>query len=499
MYRKIRNIAFTALLTAAFFSFPRSSVGMHNANQGGESLSTTHETDEMFDLLEVYDLGGLDDMPLGVAFDGDYFWYARRGVVENLLIVIDQNTGIIVQIINQNATSAWGIRDMCFDGQYIYGGWEGGLDMYDASTYQYAGTIPFPPGMSFPRANAYDPATDHFYCGNWGASMYEMDRSGSLVRELGPPIAFAVYALSWDDDDPNGPWLWILDGALGPMIYQLDPVLVVQTGLTFSIEPIPPNTTVNGAIGLDYTPDWDPQGEVSTLITMIFGNVTCQCAVYEMHTLGGTGVTVALTPYGIPIYIPATGGTFEFNIELTNTGTAATTFDVWTMSTLPNGSQAGPLLGPTTVTLAGGDSIDRDREQYVPLPAPEGSYTYDAYVGDYPDDIWDEDHFPFMKICDGDGFAIYEWSNYGADFDDSEPGSVMGIPWEITLSEPYPNPFNTSTSIVYTLPEAGFVNLKVYNITVGEVAVLADEYMPSGSHQFIGMEADFPAGSIFID
>jgi hypothetical protein len=38
----------------------------------------------------------------------------------------------------------------------------------------------------------------------------------------------------------------------------------------------------------------------------------------------------------------------------------------------------------------------------------------------------------------------------------------------------YPNPFNPSTTISYELPNAGFVSLKIYDITGKEVASLVN-------------------------
>ena len=64
------------------------------------------------------------------------------------------------------------------------------------------------------------------------------------------------------------------------------------------------------------------------------------------------------------------------DIEVTNNEGSPVTFDGWCMVTLPNGSSYGPVLGPVSLTLPGGWSINRDRSQNVPLAAPAGMYTY---------------------------------------------------------------------------------------------------------------------------
>lgn len=109
-------------------------------------------------------------------------------------------------------------------------------------------------------------------------------------------------------------------------------------------------------------------------------------------------VTVNLTPYNPPIQVSSSGGSFEYNIAVTNPGGSSQTFDVWCMITLPNGSSYGPVLGPVNLTMPGGASNNRDRIQDVPATAPEGSYTFNAYTGDYPDVVWSSDSFPFEKL-----------------------------------------------------------------------------------------------------
>jgi Secretion system C-terminal sorting domain/CARDB len=56
------------------------------------------------------------------------------------------------------------------------------------------------------------------------------------------------------------------------------------------------------------------------------------------------------------------------------------------------------------------------------------------------------------------------------------------IPEEYVLYQSYPNPFNPSTTIKYSLPNSDIVSLKVFDILGREVAILLDEYKTAGTH-----------------
>jgi uncharacterized delta-60 repeat protein len=71
------------------------------------------------------------------------------------------------------------------------------------------------------------------------------------------------------------------------------------------------------------------------------------------------------------------------------------------------------------------------------------------------------------------------------------------IPVSFKLHPNYPNPFNPSTTIRYTLPKAEFVSLKVYDILSREVVKLVDERQAAGSYSVRFDASQFSSGLYF--
>lgn len=62
---------------------------------------------------------------------------------------------------------------------------------------------------------------------------------------------------------------------------------------------------------------------------------------------------------------------------------------------------------------------------------------------------------------------------------------MSGLPAEYILEQNYPNPFNPSTAIRFGLPEAGEVELSIYNIMGEKVITLVKEYRQAGYYTVI--------------
>jgi len=71
------------------------------------------------------------------------------------------------------------------------------------------------------------------------------------------------------------------------------------------------------------------------------------------------------------------------------------------------------------------------------------------------------------------------------------------LPKEFALFNNYPNPFNPTTTINYSIKQDGLVSLKVYDILGKEVATLVNENKPPGKHSVKFNASNLPSGIYF--
>ena len=71
------------------------------------------------------------------------------------------------------------------------------------------------------------------------------------------------------------------------------------------------------------------------------------------------------------------------------------------------------------------------------------------------------------------------------------------VPGGYQLDQNFPNPFNPTTRISYTMPEAGFVTLKVYDLLGKEIQTLVNEFQPAGSQTFEFDASRLSSGTYF--
>jgi hypothetical protein len=72
------------------------------------------------------------------------------------------------------------------------------------------------------------------------------------------------------------------------------------------------------------------------------------------------------------------------------------------------------------------------------------------------------------------------------------------VPAVFKLNQNYPNPFNPATKISFSLANAGYTTLKIYNIVGKEVATLFAGNAEAGKRYVVNFDAkNLPSGMYF--
>lgn len=105
---------------------------------------------------------------------------------------------------------------------------------------------------------------------------------------------------------------------------------------------------------------------------------------------------------------------------------------------------------------------------------------------------WDVDGNWFPRVMkDGNSYRMWYTGRNSSGLDRlgyaEDPVMSIGTPdnaqpTHFQLQQNYPNPFNPATTIEYSLPQSGFVTLKVYNMLGEAVAGLVESHQPAGSY-----------------
>jgi hypothetical protein len=193
-------------------------------------------------------------------------------------------------------------------------------------------------------------------------------------------------------------------------------------------------------------------------------------------------VRVLMTPHERSIIIPQEGGSFEFDLNWTCIDPEAPHFTSWIDLTLPNGTIFGPLMGPVEAELDSGVTITRERIQNVPAGAERGLYSYNAYAVVESDTSFDS--FEFFKLGSDGSDGIPDWENSGESIDGDQQidNKVTSFPEKHVIVNTYPNPFNSSTTINYQLPEKVSLELIIYDIAGNKVKELVNGWRNEGEH-----------------
>jgi len=211
--------------------------------------------------------------------------------------------------------------------------------------------------------------------------------------------------------------------------------------------------------------------------------------------------TVVTTTTSATVNGPLTeGATYWWYVELSydGGGTWENPSSVWKFTVDAGASAVMPLVGsPARGVTIGTNSPTLS--WYLPTQS-QSALSYEVELSNSPDfsnatkydniaqlnsqvtDLTEGEYYWRVRSKTSGSTSIY--SNTG-NFKVGSVTSVEGeeeLPLSYSIDQNYPNPFNPTTTINYSLPEANFVTIKIYNMLGQEVKTLISEEVKAGRH-----------------
>ncbi len=202
-------------------------------------------------------------------------------------------------------------------------------------------------------------------------------------------------------------------------------------------------------------------------------------------------LSIDMIPDNPPIIVPA-GGSFTYTGVLINNTYTPQSTDIWIMLDVPGYGMYGPLNRFNEIYIGAYQTLTQAGiVQQVPGYAPAGDYDYIAFCGDYPDDATAQVSFPFTVTSKIEN-AARSW-----DLSDWFTDSGNAKPEDFILITNRPNPFNATTEIDFTIPEAASVQLEIFNLLGESVKMLTNRSMSQGNHS-VSWDASREASGIYL-
>lgn len=216
-----------------------------------------------------------------------------------------------------------------------------------------------------------------------------------------------------------------------------------------------------------------PAEEMDFQITSRVSNTNDESLLTQKHALFYTTTgPVKLTGIDIwnddPTFYP--GARMGFSPSFTNLGQMTTISNIHTIAELLT---PGELFRNTASygSIAPSDTAVTEVISALNIPddAPIGSEVVIAYQ------IYSQEHAFWTDtlriVVQAEPVTI------------DEPNTGIEIPLEMDIQNPYPNPFNPSTTIRYGIPDHTHVNLTIYDVVGREVAWLQNQEQAPGYYQ----------------
>ncbi len=201
-------------------------------NDGNSPVSFTAERQlvgdanaEPWDLRREYNSGQMlnDERLQGVAFGDDMFFVAgAAGDATNQVYILNRDGERITEF-DQVGESRYGMKDLAYDGQLIWG--SGDPDIFSYNTdgeLQNRFRGPFNPISNI----AWDENRGVLWCSGTTTNIQAIDRQGNFVGQALNRRGLRIYGLAVFPEDPDGHTIYVLNNPsaeLGSWIHKMNP------------------------------------------------------------------------------------------------------------------------------------------------------------------------------------------------------------------------------------------------------------------------------------
>lgn len=233
-------------------------------NNGTGNLELGIELDiqdsDLFTLVFDYDIQAQTNVMgnFGCEFDGSNVWITSQNeYLDGVLSKFDRAGQLIAQY-PQNSASPYGMRDLAFDGVFLYAGDEEGfyrIDPADGSVTTLFTSASFPGELTVIRGLAYNPSSDTFYGCDWNDPLVEFNRLGTELGSYDLAL-HNCYGLAFDSYTME-PGLWVFEQSetSTTTLRKFTAQTLVYSGLSFEV-PLLSGAEGQSAGGLFITDQW---------------------------------------------------------------------------------------------------------------------------------------------------------------------------------------------------------------------------------------------------
>jgi len=231
--KKLFVIMLVVLISVGLFADKKAEKSVFDVNPDRNQTTSNSMSRDLFDLQFQIDVSEtVAEGIAGVEYDGEYFYAAEWGYSGTDIHILDID-GTEVGSFTPPVTGS-GIRDMAWDGTYLYGSNASSTIYCFDTSGALITTIATPAAV---RAIAYDSDLDGFWYNNFDTDLHFVDRSGTLLNTIATPPS--MYGCAYDNFSPGGPFLWLFTGTStggGCQVEQYDLAAGTLTGVSHEVE-----------------------------------------------------------------------------------------------------------------------------------------------------------------------------------------------------------------------------------------------------------------------